>query len=115
PVWALGKFFWTPGSMNKMKKERLVATVGLIAAAVLFVFVVPLPFSVKCTFEIQPTGGHQVFPVVSGQNEVTYVRPGQHVDEGQKLFDLVNVDLKLQVMELEGKYRQAEEAYNVLF
>ncbi len=24
PVWELGKFFYTPGRMNKMKKERVV-------------------------------------------------------------------------------------------
>ncbi len=115
PIWALFKFFWTPGSMTKMKKERLAATIGVIAAAVLFVFVVPLPFSVKCTFEIQPQGGHQVFPVVPGLKDVAYVRPGDHVEAGQKLMELQNIDLKLQVMELEGKYRQAEEGYNVLF
>jgi putative peptide zinc metalloprotease protein len=101
--------------MNKMKKERLAATVGVIAAVVLFVFVVPLPFSVKCTFEIQPRGGHQVYPVVPGIKQAAYVKPGEHVEAGQKIMDLENADLKLQVMDLEGKYKQAEEAYNVLF
>src|SRR4029078_8452449 len=48
PAYGLIKFFWTPGSMNKMKKERLAATVCAIAAALAFVFLVPLPFSVKC-------------------------------------------------------------------
>src|SRR4051812_8089824 len=115
PLWAMAKFFWTPGSMNKMKKERLAATVGVIAAVVLFVFVVPLPFSVKCTFEIQPQGGHQVFPTVSGIKEVAYVKPNQHVEAGDKILELKNADLQLQVMDLEGRYKQAEEAYNVLF
>ena len=32
PVWGLIKFFRTPGSMNKMKKERFAATVGVLAA-----------------------------------------------------------------------------------
>src|SRR4029453_4918065 len=98
PVWALFKFFWTPGSMNKMKKERLAATIGLIAAVVLFVFVVPLPFSVKCTFEIQPRGGHQVYPVVPGIDDQAYVKPGQHVEAGQRIVELKNADLQLQVM-----------------
>jgi putative peptide zinc metalloprotease protein len=115
PLWALFKFFWTPGSMTKMKKERLAATIGVVAAAVLFVFVVPLPFSVKCTFEIQPREGHQVYPVVPGIEEAAYVKPGQHVEAGQPIMDLYNADLKLQVMDLEGRYRQADEAYNVLF
>jgi len=98
-----------------MKKERLAATIGVVVAAVLFVFVVPLPFSVKCTFEIQPRGGYQVFPVVPGTEQVAYVKPGQHVDAGEKILELENTDLKLQVMDLEGRYRQAEESYNVLF
>jgi len=115
PLWALGKFFWTPGSLNKMKKERLAATIGVIAAAVLFVFVVPLPFSVKCTFEIQPREGHQVYPVVPGINDVAHVKPGQYIEAGEKIVELTNADLKLQLMDLEGKYKQAEEAYNVLF
>src|SRR5688500_1750773 len=33
PAWALGKFFYTPGAMNKMKKERLIASVAVAAAA----------------------------------------------------------------------------------
>src|SRR5262245_46173108 len=95
PLWALGKFFWTPGSLIKMKKERLAATIGVIAAAVLFVFVVPLPFSVKCTFEIQPREGHQVYPVVPGINDVAHVKPGQYIKAGDVLMTLENADLQL--------------------
>jgi putative peptide zinc metalloprotease protein len=114
PIWGLAKFFWTPGSMNKMKKERFAATIGVIAAAALFVFVVPLPFSVKCTFETQPRGAHQVYSSVSGITDVAYVKPGQHVEAGQKIMDLYNADLKLQVLDLESKYRTAEETCQVL-
>jgi putative peptide zinc metalloprotease protein len=37
------------------------------------------------------------------------------VREGDTLMVLVNADLELQLLDLEGKYKQAEEAYNVLF
>jgi len=113
-VWELGKFFWTPGRMNKMKRERVAATAGVIAAAVLVVFTVPLPFSVKCMFEIQPRKGHQVFPVSSAIIQKAYYRPGDQVKAGDKLMQLKNEDLLLQVMDLEGKYREAEEAVHVL-
>ena len=70
-----------------MKKERLAATFCVIGAAAAFVFLVPLPFAVKCTFEIQPRKGQQVFPVVPGLNKVVYVRPGDKVKTGDKLLD----------------------------
>jgi putative peptide zinc metalloprotease protein len=114
PAWALFKFFNTPGSMNKMKKERLAATVGVIAAVVLFVFFVPLPYSVKCIFEIQPRGGQQVFSTVPGIIREVGFKPGDQVHEGDVLMKLHNSDLQLQLTDLAGKYREAEEALNVL-
>jgi putative peptide zinc metalloprotease protein len=115
PAFALGKFFWTPGRMHKMKRERLIGTFAVIGAALLFVFLVPLPYSVKSTFEIQPRDGHQVFPVVPGIiNKVVY-RPGDQVNEGDVILKLENLDLQLQLLDLEGKYLQAEEAYRVLY
>jgi putative peptide zinc metalloprotease protein len=114
PIYGLIKFFWTPGSMNKMKKERLAATIAVIGAAVAFVFVVPLPFSVKCTFEIQPRKGQQVFPVVPGIIREVAHRPGDKVKAGDVLLKLDNHDLILQALELEGKYRAAEESLGVL-
>src|SRR5262249_30064617 len=114
PVWGLAKFLWTPRSMNKMKKERLSATFCVIRAAIAFVFMVPLPFAVKCTFEIQPRKGQQVFPVIPGLTRVAHVRPGDKVKAGDKLLELDNADLQLQLLDLEGKYREAEETLRVL-
>ena len=115
PLWAMGKFFWTPGSMNKTKKERVAATAGVVAAAVLFVFAVPLPFSVKCAFEIQPRGGHQVYSAVPAMIKDVLFRPGAQVRTGEVLMKLQNEDLLLQLTDLEGKYLQAKESYSVLF
>jgi putative peptide zinc metalloprotease protein len=114
PIYGLIKFFWTPGSTNKMKKERLAATFGVIGAVLAFVFFVPLPYSVKCMFEIQPRKGQQVFPTVAGLNKVAYVKPNAEVKAGDKLIELENADLQLQLLELEGKYREAEETLKVL-
>jgi putative peptide zinc metalloprotease protein len=115
PLWAMGKFFWTPGSMNKTKKERVAATAGVVAAAVLFVFAVPLPFSVKCTFEIQPRGGHQVYSAAPAMINKVLFKPGDRVRTGEVLMQLQNEDLLLQLTDLEGKYKQADESYSVLY
>jgi putative peptide zinc metalloprotease protein len=115
PLWELGKFFWTPGRMNKMKRERVAATVCVAVAAVLFVLFVPLPFSVKCTFELQPRGGHQVFTASPAIIKEVKFQPGQQVKTGDVIMQLKNADLELQLLDLEGKYREAEEAYSVLY
>jgi putative peptide zinc metalloprotease protein len=107
PIWELGKFFYTPGRMNKMKKERLFATVGVVAAAVAFVLFVPLPFSVKCTFEIQPRNSQQVFTATPGQITLVSAKPGQTVAAGDTILQLDNPDLKLEVVALDGRRREA--------
>jgi putative peptide zinc metalloprotease protein len=61
PLWELGKFFYTPGRMNKMKRERVGATVGVLVVAALVFLFLPLPYSVKCSFEVQPRGGQQIY------------------------------------------------------
>jgi putative peptide zinc metalloprotease protein len=109
PAWALGKFFYTPGAMNKMKKERLIATVAVAAAAVAFVLFVPLPFSVKCTFEVQPREAQQVFTSVPGQIVNVSAKPGQVVTAGQPIMELTNPDLEMEVLALEGKWRESEQ------
>jgi putative peptide zinc metalloprotease protein len=73
-----------------------------------------MPFSVKCAFEIQPRKGQQVFPVVPGIRDVVYAKPGDRVKPGDKLMDLINADLQLQLIDHEGRYREAEEALKVL-
>jgi putative peptide zinc metalloprotease protein len=96
--------------MNKMKKERLYATAGVIAAAVLVVFFLPLPFSVKCAFEVQPRGGQQVFTMIPGQIKQVNYRPGERVQPGDVLVKLENAELELELMELKGRCDEAEQA-----
>ena len=109
PMWKMGKFFYTPGALNKMKKERLIASVAVAAAAVAFILFVPLPFSVKCTFEIQPREFQQVFTPVAGQIVNVSAKPGQIVTAGQPIMQLKNPDLELEVLVSEGKWREADQ------
>jgi putative peptide zinc metalloprotease protein len=114
PVIGLYRFFTTPGSTHKMKRERLALSVAAVVAAIGLVAFVPLPYSVKCTFEVQPRKGQQVFPVVPGQIREVRYQPGQHVAAGDVLLTLENPMLQQELLDLEGRYRQAEAAYQAM-
>jgi putative peptide zinc metalloprotease protein len=70
---------------------------------------VPLPFSVKCSFEVQPRGSRQVYSPLAGQIKEVLFRPGSQIREGEVLLQLGNADLEYALTELEGRYKEAEE------
>jgi putative peptide zinc metalloprotease protein len=109
PAWALWKFFYTPGRMHKVKRERIAGTVAVAAAAIAFVLFVPLPYSVKCSFEVQPRAAQQVHPSGPGQITQVMLRPGQQVQAGEAILKLANPDLELELLDLEGRYEEAEQ------
>ena len=46
PLWKLGKFFWVPGRMEQVKKERLRITLAVVGAAILAFLFLPLPYRI---------------------------------------------------------------------
>jgi len=110
PLVMLFKFFYTPGRMTKVKKPRVIATVAVLATALAAILFLPLPYSVKCVFEIQPRGAEQVFASVPGQLEATFVKPGDKVEKGEPLVQLRNPDLQLELLAIEGRVAEAEAA-----
>jgi putative peptide zinc metalloprotease protein len=91
-----------------VKKPRLYATLGIVAAVVAAVLFVKLPHSVMTTLEVQPRDAVPVWIDVGGGGKLVhvYVEPGQHVSSGQKLADLQNLDLELDIEKLEGDHRR---------
>jgi putative peptide zinc metalloprotease protein len=110
PLWALWKFLYTPGSLTKVKKNRVFATIGVLAAALLFVLFVPLPFSVKCVFEVQPRGGKQVFAGVAGELSEIKAQPGDTVKQGDVILVMENPKLRWELQSLAGRRNEAEQA-----
>ena len=114
PVVGMVKFFYTPGRMSKVKKPRLIATVAVLATTLAVILFLPLPYSVKCVFEVQPHDAEQVYAAVPGLLEATYVKPGERVEQGQKLVKLRNPDLQLELISLEGRVSEAEASLESL-
>ena len=67
PLYQLGKFFYVPGRLDKVKKPHMYATLSVLVAAVLIVFFLPLPHSVLATFEIQARDAASVYVDVPGK------------------------------------------------
>jgi putative peptide zinc metalloprotease protein len=108
-VGQLFMFFWTPGRTHKMKRERLIGTGVVVGVAVALFFFLPLPFSIKCNFEIQPRGSRQIFPTVPGLIKQVNFRPGERVQSGDVLMQLENADMQLDLLDLKGRYEGAEQ------
>ncbi|HVX64121.1 MAG TPA: hemolysin D [Pirellulales bacterium] len=106
PLWKLGKFFYVPGRIEKVKKGRMYATLGVLAAVIAAVLYVPLPHRVYCTLEIQPRDANSIFVSVPGELEQVFVKPGEEIAEGAKLAQLANLDVDLSLAELTGERDQ---------
>lgn len=106
PLWKLGKFFYVPGRIDKVKKPRMYATLAVLAGLVAAVVMIPLPHSVYCTLEVQARDAKNVYVDVPGEIQEVYVKPGQQVKKGDKLVRLANLDLTLSIVELEGQFNQ---------
>ncbi len=108
PLYQLGKFFYMPGRMHKVKRHRLAASLAVVGILIGLVLFVPLPYHVKSTFEISPRNAASIYVDVPGQLQTIYVRNGDLVEPGQPLVGLENLDLALQVVRLQGRARTLE-------
>ncbi|HEY2892956.1 MAG TPA: hemolysin D [Pirellulales bacterium] len=114
PLWKLGKFFYVPGRLDKVKRKNLNITLALLGMAAVFILFCPLPYHVTSTLELKPRDASRVHVLVGGILEEVNVKPGDEVKTGAKLGRLKNLDLALDVVEIEGKIAQQESAWRVL-
>jgi putative peptide zinc metalloprotease protein len=103
PLYQLGKFFYVPGRLDKVKKTHFYPSlIGLLALIAAFCFV-PLPHSVLAPLEIQARDAESVPVVVAGFLESVSVKAGQTVKKDDVLAQLRNRDLELKITELRSK------------
>jgi putative peptide zinc metalloprotease protein len=103
PVRAVWKFFRVPGRLSKVKRPRMYATFALLGAVVAALFLVPLPSRVWALFELQPHDAESVYVEADGVLRKVHVKPGDHVEKGQLLAELENLNLLLAVEQLRGQ------------
>jgi putative peptide zinc metalloprotease protein len=103
PLWKVGKFFYVPGRIEKVKKPRMYATLAVLATVAAALLFIPLPHRVYCTLEIQPHAAKSVYVSVPGELEQVLVKPGAKVKKRTPVAKLRNFDLLLAVADLEGQ------------
>ncbi len=121
PLYQVGRFFYIPGRLEKVKRPRMYVSLGALAVLLLAFLFLPLPHRVICALQIEPRDAEPVYVGVPGGAglEEVLVRPGQQVRKGQLLARLKSPDLELRIIELEGKRdqyrRRLERLYNERF
>ena len=108
PLWKIGKFLYTPGRLDRVKKPNLYLTLAGVALLVYLFCFVPIPMTIMAPFEIQPRDPASVYVRTPGRLVECNVREGDFVEQGDVLAQLVNPDLELRMTQLEGEIAQLE-------
>ncbi len=103
PLYKVGKFFYVPGRLHKVKRKNVNVTLGILAVVAAFILFVPLPYRVICPLEVKPRDAEVVYVQVPGMLKEIDVTPGQKVVKDQTLGQLSNTTLDLEINDLEGK------------
>ncbi len=106
PIKQTYTFIRTPGRLQKVKRGRLLGSLGVLAATIVGVCYIPLPHHIDCAFEIHPARAGAVYAGTPGQIVQT-VKAGTQVNVGDELAVLKNPDLDIRLVELDGEYNEA--------
>tara|TARA_B100000676_G_scaffold55170_1_gene54261 strand:- start:2608 stop:4893 length:2286 start_codon:yes stop_codon:yes gene_type:complete len=126
PLWQMGKFFYTPGRMHKVKKPRVAITAAVVALFISVICFLPLEYHIDCAVRIVPREykvsaaafsaeekmSATVFAQVAGHYDTCYVKPGSWVESGDVIMQLENYDERRRLVQLKGALaeQQSQEA-----
>lgn len=102
PIIQTWKFCRTPGRLSKVKRARLLATLGIVAAVIAGVCYIPLPHHIDCAFEVRPSQAGAVYAGTPGRIDWT-IKPKTHVSVGDPIVILKNPDLEIRLADLKGE------------
>lgn len=109
PLWKVGKFFYIPGRIDRVKKPRFYASLAIFSAILAAIAFVPLPHHVLATALIRPLDGETVYVNKPGGTlKAVHVRPGQTVQPGQELAELENKMLETELLQIQGSLDQSK-------
>ena len=102
PLWRLAAFLFDPTRSVRVNKGRLAMCVVLCGAALYAGWTLPLPYRIGAPIVIEPADARRVYVPVGG-TLLTSVSAGEHVQAGQVLATLENLDLTLEIAKLTGQ------------
>ena len=124
PLWKIGKFFWVPGRIYKVKKSHFYPSLaGVLAIAAVCCFV-KFPYSIYAPAVLELRTGADTCANISapksgGIISKVYVKDGDRVKAGDLLVELRNPalfselnDVKGQILEMEREIRTCEQMGN---
>src|SRR5438132_4309449 len=117
PLYRLGKNLHKRGRLPDMKPVRVTITTAVIAAILFFVLFVPVPVSrVRglALVQVQPEHTDNVVVLLPGILEEIKVRDGQHVQKGDLLGRLHNLQNEMHYLEAEADSKRYEGEYRDL-
>ena len=114
PLYKLGKFFYIPGRLDKVKRKNVNITLSLLFTAAMFIIFCPLPYRVVCTLELKPRDATPIYVEVPGRLELINVKAGQQVKTGDLLGRVSNSDLEMEISDLEARVAQDEARLAVM-
>ena len=110
PLWKVGKFFYVPGRLDKVKRKNVNITLGILVTVALFVLFLPLPYRVMCTLEIKPRDAE---PRLRRSCPACWRRStssrAKQVKTGDVLGRLSNIDLDARDRRLGGANRASKK------
>ena len=114
PLWKIGKFFWVPGRIYRVKKLNFYLSLSGLLLIAGFLFYVPLPYSVYAPMVLElhsaPEYSGKVFvPKTGGRLEEICVHDGDVVKKGEVLGILSNNQLDSQLIGLRGQLLEAKK------
>ena len=105
PVWRfLDKMTWM---FRGSALPKTAAILGILGAAILALFIVPIDFDLEGNGSLKPSLERQVYAHVDGEVSEVFVRHSQHVEAGESLFQLKNPELEQQISSVEGERKTA--------
>jgi putative peptide zinc metalloprotease protein len=114
PLWAAGKFFHMPGRMDQVKWPRVYATVGIVAAVLAGILLIPFPQNVTCSLQVQALKSQPVYVDVPGRLDEILVAPGDSVEEGDVIAQLSSPEVQLEVDRLAAEVKQYKSRIETL-
>ncbi len=119
PLYKVGKFFWVPGRIYKVKKGRFYLSLALFLGILAFLSFFPIPYTVvsPAITELRTSKSQDVYiPPGQGGYRLTEidVKPGQYVHRDDKLGLLVNMNLQFELVDYAGKIREYQEELKTL-